>query len=182
MGIVPRSTSDPARSTNITIKTSLLPVVRLIRADFERGLAEFLELCLIAYRDARVRERRKLTTVELELAITEARVKDANATIIAAETAREMDNIEVQRLQAELDKAREQIEKARRLDLSIEQVVDLAWGPPGDERRERLRRLAELHGHPVQSVMRAAGERHKREEAQRHQQANLRALPRGGRQ
>lgn len=182
MAVVPPTTSDPARATTVSVKTSLLPVIRLIRADFARGLSEFIETCLVAYRDARLREKRKLTTVELELAITEARVKDADATILAAEAARELDNIEVQRLSAELDQAREELAKARRLDLTVDQVVDLAWGPPGEERRERLRRLAELHGHPIQSVMKAAGERHKREEAARVPQANLRALPRGGRQ
>lgn len=182
MGVVPRYTQDPVRSTNVTIKQSLLALIPLLRQDYKGGLSEFICICLVAYQKARLREKRRLTEVELEVAITEARVKEADATIALASAAKDLDAARLLSLQDELDKTREQLAQARRLELTVEQIVDLAWGPPGEERRARLRKLAELHGHPIDAVMRAASERHKRETDARIQQANLRALPRGGRQ
>lgn len=176
------TTDDPRRPYNVTLPESKRPLIDLIRAEYKRGgLSEFVDLCLDGYRIARAQKGRKLTELELDIATTEARQKATDARIQTAQAQRDLDDMRLTVLQDRLDKAQEELEKARALHLNVDQIVDLAWGtPPGPARTELLRKLADLHGHERTAVTSAAAARYKKEQEARAPQANLRAIPRGG--
>lgn len=167
-----------AERFNITIPGDRKSLILLARDDYG-SFSTFVLLCVDAYGAVRLKERRKLTGLEVEEALAKAGRADAEHTIRMGEAMRELHDVRLEQIQEELDRLR--AAEARRPVVTVKDVLETAWKVKNPyERDSILRDLATQHGHDVKEVRKAADERRRTEEAARAPQANLHALPRGG--
>lgn len=164
-----------AERFSISIPGDRRPLVDLAREDYG-SFSAFILLCTDAYGAVRLKERRKLTALEVEEALAKAGKADADHTIRVGEAMRELHEARLEQVQEELERLR--AANARRPIVSIKDILDTAWRVRNPYERETvLRDLAHQHGLDIKDVRKAADERRRSEEALAKPQQNLNVVP-----
>lgn len=164
-----------AERHEVSLPSDRRPLVLLARDDYG-SFSAFVRLCVDAYGAVRLKERRKLTTLEVEEALARAGKADAEHTIRMAEAMRELHDTRLEQVQEELDRLRAQA--AARPVVTVEQVAETAWKVKNPYERDGvLRDLCKQHGLDLKAARSVLDDRRKAEEAAAKLQQNLHALP-----